>query len=397
MRPRRKLRLIVALVAILAAGAWWARPYVASAAVLLDLAQPQSALRAWLPVRQLVVTTEDLRVPTRHGDVVARVYRPEGPPTPGVAVFPGIHAGGVDEPRLDALSRRVAAAGATVLSVPLPDLRAYRITPESTDVIEDVASWMSAQPLLATGGKIGLVGVSFSGGLAVVAAGRPALQGRLTGVLSIGGHADLPRVMRALGTGVSEVSPESPGTAFRPHDYGLALITRAALPYLVPSDQVAVLDTCVVAFLDASSRESTDYEGAVRDFAKVRSAAEALPEPARQVMGWVNDRDVAALGRAILPYVDRLGNAPALSPLRSPIPHVPVFLLHGEDDAVIPTSETTSLAAHLRSSGAPRVEWLITPLLTHADVRGTASAGDVWRLVRFWAHARQNLGVGAGR
>jgi len=391
MRARRNLPSIVATAAVLALVAWWASPFVRSAAVLLDLTQPDSAIRAWLPVRPRAVAIEDVRVPTRDGDIAARVYRPEGGATPGVAVFPGIHAGGVDEPRLDALARRVAGAGITVLTVPLPDLRAYRITPASTDAIEDAAVWMSRQPSLARGGKIGLVGVSFSGGLAVVAAGRPALADRLTGVLSIGGHADLPRVMRAL-AGVSTAAPDRSGAPFRPHDYGLAVIARAALPHLVPSDQVAALDASVVAFLDASSLESTDYQAAVEAFADVRRASQQLPEPSRQVMGWINDRDVAALGRAVLPFVDQLGGAPALSPLRSPLPTVPVFLLHGKDDAVIPTSETTSLAEHLLSTGTGHVELLITPLLSHADVRPAASAGDFWRLIRFWARAWDTLG-----
>ena len=49
----------------------------------------------------------------------------------------------------------------------------------------------------------------------------------------------------------------------------------------------------------------------------------------------VNDRDVAALGPKLLPYVDALGSDPALSPDRSPATHAPVFLLHGVDENVI--------------------------------------------------------------
>ena len=170
----RRGGLLLTLAAVL--GAWMAWPFVGSAALLMDMTGAAPALRRWLPVRVPSVSTQDLAVPTRHGDVPARLYRPADRPDgggPPVVIFPGVHAGGVDEPRLASLSRRIAATGATVLSVPLPDLRRYRITPRSTDVIEDVAAWMAANAALAPRGQVGLVGVSFAGGLALVAAGRP--------------------------------------------------------------------------------------------------------------------------------------------------------------------------------------------------------------------------------
>ena len=53
----------------------------------------------------------------------------------------------------------------------------------------------------ATGGSIR--GISFSGGLSIVAAGRPALRDKVSYVMSFGGHGDLPRVMKYLASGKS--------------------------------------------------------------------------------------------------------------------------------------------------------------------------------------------------
>ena len=59
--------------------------------------------------------------------------------------------------------------------------------------------------LLGTGARagspVGLMGISFSGGLSIVAAGRPTLRDRVAYVFSFGGHDDLPRVLRYLCTG----------------------------------------------------------------------------------------------------------------------------------------------------------------------------------------------------
>jgi dienelactone hydrolase len=378
-----RTRWLAAAVALLGLAVWIASPYVATAAFLLDLAGSTSWVRRTLPVRVQPVTTRDIEIPTRTGPVAARVYQPASPASRSLIVFPGIHGGGVDEPRLVAFSRRLAASGATVVSVPVPDLRAYRITPAATDVIEDATAWMTGDRALAPDGRVGLVGVSFAGGLALVAAGRPSLAGKLQVVVSLGGHADLPRTMAYLCTG--QLPGESPRP---PHDYGVVIILLAALDRVVPASEVVALRHAVVTFLDASSAESTDRVRAQQLFEQARVEEDALPEPAREWMGWVNARNVAALGSRLLPYVEALGGAPALSPDRSPATSAPVFLLHGALDNVIPASETSRLAAYLGERGNARVDWLLTPLVSHANILDGAPVADVWRLVRFWTRLR---------
>jgi predicted esterase len=61
-----------------------------------------------------------------------------------------------------------------------------------------------------------------------------------------------------------------------------------------------------------------------------------------------------------------------------------VYLLHGQDDTVIPTAESAILADDLRRRGAD-VHLLLSGVITHAEANQGASAGDVLRLVRFWA------------
>ena len=91
---------------------------------------------------------------------------------------PGVHAMGIEEPRLKGLAGELAATGVTVVTIASPDLAHYRFTPQSVDQIEDAAKWLLAQPGLAPGGKVGLMGISFAGGLSLVAAGRPSIRDR---------------------------------------------------------------------------------------------------------------------------------------------------------------------------------------------------------------------------
>lgn len=391
--PRRTLVTIIVLAALVGAGALlWreAKPTIAAAALILDLTGQKPGLRAWLPVHAQPFTTRDFDIPARHGIVHARLFDPATPTGSPIALFPGVHGGGVEEPRMNALARQFAANGLRVLIAPLPELRVYTIRPRSTDDVEDVAVWLSLQPDLSPTGQIGLVGVSFAGGLALVAAGRPSLAGRLSLVAAMGSQSDLPRAMRYLCTGVL---PD--GSAQPAHDYGAVLILLAGLHHFAPPEQVAPLRNAIVTFLDASSFDVTDPARSARMFEDARRMEVALPEPAREVMGWVNRRDVQTLGPKLLPYLEELGGDPALSPERSPATSAPVFLLHGSHDNVIPYTETPRLAEYLRTRGNARVTSLLTPLISHAnaqdaapsvasDSRGRASA-EVWRLVRFWS------------
>ena len=110
---------------------------------------------------------------------------------------------------------------------------------------------------------------------------------------------------------------------------------------------------------------------------------ERLPEPAATLLGYVNARDVAALGPLLLPHVGGFAGARALSPESAPAPPGPVFLLHGTDDTVIPALESARLAHALE--GRARVRLLLSPLIGHAELHGAASPREVGRLAAFWA------------
>ena len=140
----------------------------------------------------------------------------------------------------------------------------------------------------------------------------------------------------------------------------------------------------VLTFLEGSLHDLHDKARAEQYFGDARAQAAALPDPARTLLTWVNDRAVEKLGPAVLPHVERLAGDPSLSPEKSPAPTAPVFLLHGRDDNVIPSAETPLTAGYLRRNGNTQVKTLLTPLVSHADLNTNAPIADAWRLVKFW-------------
>ena len=330
-------------------------------------------------------------IDTRHGPVPMRIYRPAGRITRSTLLTPGVHAMGIDEPRLKGLAGDLAESGIAVVTIALPDLMRYRFTPEAVDQIEDAAAWAATRKDLAPDGTIGLMGISFAGGLSVVAAGRPALRDKVAYVFSFGGHGDLQRVLRYLCTGLEPRPPgaaaDTPPHVRAPHDYGVAVILIGLADRVVPAEQVDALRRGLETFLTASQLTLVDMELAKRTFAESQAIAASLPEPSKTLMEYVNARDTRALGARLLPVLDAIGDEeypPALSAEHSPAPQAPVYLLHGADDTVIPAVETRLLAQHLEGEGA-KVRALLSGLITHAEVDRSAAAAETWALVGFWA------------
>jgi pimeloyl-ACP methyl ester carboxylesterase len=224
------------------------------------------------------------------------------------------------------------------------------------------------------------MGISFSGGLAIVAAGRLSLRDHLLYVFSFGGHDDLRRVLEYFCTGLESdrIAPVPPA----PHDYGVAIVLLNIAEHLVPPEQLVPLQEAVRRFLWASYLDQVDKPRAEREFAALRDVARTLPEPAATLLNDVNNRDVAHLGPRLRPYIGFYVDRPALSPARSPAPSARIYLLHGRDDSVIPAAESRHLADRLH--GHVRVRLLVTTLISHADVDQPARTMDIVRLASFW-------------
>lgn len=393
---RRSQAAILVALLIVATGAL-ALPYLDALGFIIRAADLPGAPATVANWRASAYTREDVfTVPTRAGAVPARFYRPEGRLRRTVVLMPGVHRDGIAEARLVGLAEDLAATGFGVLTIAAPDLQKFKITPQVTDVIEDAVKWAVAQPQYAPDGKVGLLGISFSGGLSIVAAGRDSIRDRIAFVLSFGGHGDLARVMHYLCSGQvlgdlerakhsSAVFGADHVEVHPPHDYGVAVVLLSLADRVVPPDQVAPLSRGIDGFLLASSLAMTDPSAAIKVFDEMKAYAETLPEPSRTLMTYVNDRAVDKLGPILLPVADALKDhpaMPALSAERAAPPRAPVLLLHGVDDNVIPSMETVLLAEHLK--GKVQVTGLLSGLITHAEVNRPPSPTELWRLTSFW-------------
>jgi hypothetical protein len=158
-------------------------------------------------------------LPAQSGSMRARVYARVGRSHQTVLLVSGLRPDGIDGPRLTTLARRLAEANVTGVTPDIPELSRFEVTPVATDRIKIAARWLATDSGLPPTGRIGLMGISFSGGLAVVAAGRASVRNHLLYVFSFGGHDDLRRVLAYFCSGGEGEAAGLP----MPHDYGVAI------------------------------------------------------------------------------------------------------------------------------------------------------------------------------
>jgi pimeloyl-ACP methyl ester carboxylesterase len=286
---------------------------------------------------------------------------------PGVLLLHGVHPRGIDERHLVDFARTLAAGGLDVLTPELPELLAYRL---GGTTIEDIRLLAHAHARATHTPAVGAIGISFAGGLALMAAAGQGDPASIAFVVSVGGHHDLLRLCRYY-AGDDVRGPNGERVDVAPHPYGARVMIREHLDRFVASEDLELARRA----LDAYLRDRHD---------EARRLALGLSPSAQRVMAVLLDtRQREALAQLLRQAVDRV--RPQLM-AASPSGHlgqlhVPVFLVHGAGDPIIPSIETAHLAAEL-----PRV-WLrqtvITPLLRHTEFPEPPKLSEAWQLVRF--------------
>ncbi|MFN7132886.1 MAG: CocE/NonD family hydrolase, partial [Myxococcales bacterium] len=318
--------------------------HLRAAAMLTDLAGRTPAALAL--VRFDVHESE----PALEGGVRARLYLPSRTTGRSLVLAHGVHRLGIDEPRLVTLARAFARSGVAVLTPQLDGLADYRIeAPENLRALHIAVRWLSERD--ESGGRVGLMGVSFGGGLALRVAAEEDVAPRLRFVASLGGHHDLARVARFFATG--RIAAPDGDLPWTPHDYGVAVLAYDAAEAFVGAEDAPAFRAAVAHFLandhDAASRAGTALQGrAAALFTKVQA------------------RDVAALAPAVLASLPALRPAMDAASPRGRIAAIgaPLFLLHGATDTVVPPSESRWVA----HEAGDRAELLVTPLIGHAEL-----------------------------
>lgn len=366
---KRWLRRIVILLALVALfGARPAFVHARAAALLLRFssdATPQGFARFGMHD----VTEETANVDTPQGTRRARFYVPSDvSDPPGIVVCHGVHHLGIEEPRMKRFARAIASSGVMVLTPELVELADYHIDPRTIGTIGRAATMLKTR-VKRTG--VGVLGLSFAGGLSMMAATEPEFAPSIDFVVSVGGHDDLDRVARFFVTDEIE-GPAGEKTHLHAHDYGAVVLVYMYVDSFfgardVPHAREAIRLWLWEQFDDARNAAARMTPEGQDKIALVFAHREDVLRPEIERVIAAHETDI----RRVSPHG-------ALDGFRAR-----AFLLHGEGDTVIPASETRWLA-HDVPDGA-LASAVVSRAIVHVDMEGTPSASERYDLVHLMA------------
>ena len=346
----RPLRIALLLLAIVLLLLWWpAREHVRAMSLLSHMAKQNN----W--IARLDTHSFDVRAisfTTSVGTVRARLYMPRDVQhPPAMVVVHGLHYLGIEEPRLVNFAESLAKTGVEVLTPQVDAIADYRVVPESIDVTGGSAEQLAQM----TGGRqVGVLGLSFAGGLSLMAAANPKYAGSIAFVAAVGAQDDVVRVEHYLIDGHTQW-PEGRTLSTPPHEYGwLILIYSHPEDFFAPSDV-------------ESARNSLRFL-LHENVAGAKTAAQSLsPEGQKLMEAAFQQHREGFHSRLAADLEMHAAEAVAVSPhghlegLKAK-----VLLVHGEGDDVIPPSETEWLAKDIPAGNLQ--EALISRAISHVSL-----------------------------
>lgn len=298
----------------------------------------------------------------------ALVARPAGEgPWPAVFFVNGTVPEGRKLPEARRLAGGFARAGYLVVLPNLPGLTEDRITPDTVAETVDAARAISNHPDAAND-RVALVGISTGATLALLAAGNPDVEGRVSVVAGVAPYSDIRTVVNVATTGSYE-KDESSFVRHRADPFLSYVVARSVVAALPPGDDRQTL----AAEIENVGRENPNPLGGLR-----LRRTEDLGPGARDVVALLANRDparfeslYAALPNSVKEDLETFSPLAAVDQIKSP-----VEIATGPQDKYFPASESENL-----DGVAPDLRVTVTPALDHAEL--TSSPGDVPALMQF--------------
>ncbi|HEX6772577.1 MAG TPA: alpha/beta hydrolase [Acidobacteriaceae bacterium] len=304
-------------------------------------------------------TVSEFWIQGRKSRLRIRMLTPKGAPNaPMIILVHGFVREGAQNPVISALAEGLCKSGLRVVVPYIESEQNFRIEPAAVDEIDDVVRWSAK----ASGEKVSLFGISYSGGMVVSAAANPGYSDLVKMVFCVSGYNSIDRVGRFyLHDGAA--GPDGKPYAVVPDAGALTAMAMQYVDDLVPPEDIQPMLAGLHAIAANRRPAVTGGQSAMLDD-----------------LVHVNTPEMRARYRAVL---DRHHAELAyLSPAgRIQQVHASVYVLHGAVDDIIPSTEaewTQAEASHQRS-----VKVIITPWMHHAVLAPYVPPQEKVRVVFF--------------
>ncbi|MBE9555742.1 MAG: alpha/beta hydrolase [Proteobacteria bacterium] len=293
---------------------------------------------------------------------VADIYRPGGgePALAGLLLSPGADPDGKDDPRFIAFAETMARARFEVVAPDIPGLRELRVRAADSDHIRDALLMLSERRAKAGDATVGVIAISFATGPTTIALLSPDVKGRAHFMLYIGGYYDLEAVITFFTTGWYRDGGDGALKHREPNSYGKWFFAVSNGDFIDDPD-----DQALIEWMGRRRLDDPD--------ADLSQAVSRLGPQGRAVYDLLTNTDPDLVPGLLARQPPRVrAEIAALDLKRRDLSGLDArfLLVHGNDDTVIPESQSIAFAAK-----APQAELYLLDSMQHVDPK-PAGLGD---------------------
>jgi hypothetical protein len=298
---------------------------------------------------------------------VADLYRPGGgePALAGLLLAPGADPDGKDDPRFVAFAESLARARFEVIAPDIPGLRELRVRAADSDHIRDALVLLSNRRAEAGDATVGVVAISFATGPTTIALLSPEAKGRAHFMLYIGGYYDIEAVITFFTTGWYRDGGDGEMKYRPPNSYGKWFFAVSNADFIDDPYDRALIDWMGRRRLDDPDADLSQV--VPRLGPQGRAVYDLLtntdPDRVPELLARQPPRARAEIAALDLKRLDLSGLAARF------------LLVHGNDDRVIPETQSIAFAARVAQA-----ELYLLDSMQHVDPK-PAGFGDKMRML----------------
>lgn len=304
------------------------------------------------------------------GPIQIRTYRPYGrmDGTPIVMIH-GLVPYGNRDGYLDAVANNLAEMGYLVILPNVPAETRYEMQTSDLTVIGDTIRWVARK----TGQKVSVIGASFGAGLATTAALQPGVVADVKLIFSLSGYYNLDTIGRYY---IHDRVYDPYGHPYPGHPPGPLFILSQYLDEMVSPEDLKPLSRELNVLKQDAGLRLTDRD---------TSSAEHLSAMQQQELSDLETANTPAVHQLYMDVLTRhRQEIAALSPYtvvkNTP---VPLYVLHGSNDEVLPAGEVEWMRKDTRHN--PNVHILVSPWIGHAVIGQQSSVLQRLKVAKFGA------------
>ncbi len=295
--------------------------------------------------------TKEVSYQGPSGKVKADLYLIQGRRRPGILLNHGVIDTGKDDPRLKRLAEILCRAGFTVLVPDFTGMRSFRISPSDAEEIRAAFTYLIGTDEVVPNSS-GLFGFSYGSGPTIIASCHPSIRMKVRFLVSFGGYYDLKNVLSFIATGCFDY--EGKRYTRKPQEYGKWVFLANNLDLVHSLEDRRVLRR----ILDIKLQDEN---------APIDGLLGQLGGEGHNILNLLSHRDPAQteqfihrLPPSVQSTIEALSVSVFLKNLKADL-----ILAHGEDDDLIPFTESLRLA---KAAPDPRkVHLQILKSISHVD------------------------------